>query len=103
MLAMERPAGPPDWADIGLLPPSEDPRQISALAGRLRGEGWLRPDVAGRVAFTLPAEPKRQIEALRLAQRQGASAFALFPMTPPLPTSAALSNAFSAATYPHKP
>jgi hypothetical protein len=66
-----------------------------ALAGRLRAEGWLRPEVSGRVAFSLPAEPERQIEALRQAQRQGASAFALCPKAPALPPSAALSAAFS--------
>ncbi len=103
MLAMAQPEGPPDWADIGLLPPSEDPQQIAALAGRLRVEGWLRPDVSSRVAFSLPAEPKRQVEALRLAQRQGASAFALCPKTPALPPPAELSAAFSAADYPHRP
>ena len=103
MLAMEQPAGPPDWADIALLPPSADARQMAALAGRLRDEGWLRPDVSGRVAFSLPADPKRQIEALRGAQRQGASAFALCPTPPALPPAAALSAAFSAASYPHQP
>ena len=103
MLAMEQPAGPPDWADIALLPPGEDVAEIAALAGRLRAEGWLRPEVSGRVAFSLPAEPERQIEALRQAQRQGASAFALCPKAPALPPSAALSAAFSAASYPYRP
>jgi poly-beta-1,6-N-acetyl-D-glucosamine N-deacetylase len=103
MLAMEQPAGPPDWADIALLPPSEDVGQIMALAGGLRAEGWLRPDVSGRVAFSLPAEPEQQIEALRQAQRQGASAFALCPKAPMLPPSAALAAAFSAASYPYRP
>jgi peptidoglycan/xylan/chitin deacetylase (PgdA/CDA1 family) len=103
MLAMEQPAGPPNWADIGLLPPVEDVGQITALAGRLRAEGWLRPDVSGRVAFSLPADPERQIEALRQAQRQGASAFALCPQAPALPPAAALSAAFSAASYPYRP
>ncbi len=103
MLAMQQPSGPPDWADIGLLAPSADAAQTAARASRLRAEGWLRPDVAGRVAFSLPADPKRQIEALRLAQRQGASAFALCPKAPALPPPAALSSAFSAASYPHKP
>ncbi len=103
MLAMEQPAGPPDWADIALLPPSEDVGQITALAGGLRAEGWLRPDVSGRVAFSLPVEPEQQIEALRQAQRQGASAFALCPRAPMLPPSAALAAAFSAATYPYRP
>jgi hypothetical protein len=103
MLAMRQPAGPPDWADIGLLPPSEDPQQIAALAGRLRAEGWLRPDAASRVAFSLPGDPERQVAALRLAQRQGASAFALCPQPPALPPPAALAVAFSSASYPYKP
>ena len=103
MLAMAQPAAPPDWADIALLPPSEDVGQITALAGGLRAEGWLRPDVSGRVAFSLPVEPEQQIEALRQAQRQGASAFALCPKAPMLPPSAALAAAFSAATYPYRP
>jgi poly-beta-1,6-N-acetyl-D-glucosamine N-deacetylase len=103
MLAMDEPAGPPDWADIALLPPGEDARQTAAVASRLRAQGWLRPDVSGRVAFSLPAEPKRQIDALRLAQRQGASAFALCPQAPALPPPAALSAVFSAASYPHRP
>jgi poly-beta-1,6-N-acetyl-D-glucosamine N-deacetylase len=103
MLAMEQPAGPPDWADIALLPPSEDARQITALAGRLRAEGWLQPDVSGRVAFSLPVEPEQQVDALRQAQRQGASAFALCPKAPMLPASAALVAAFSASTFPYQP
>jgi hypothetical protein len=68
-----------------------------------RVEGWLRPDVAGRVALTLPALPTLQAEALRQAQRQGASAFALCPEPPTLPPAAPLAAAFSAATYPYKP
>jgi peptidoglycan/xylan/chitin deacetylase (PgdA/CDA1 family) len=103
MLAMGQPAGPPDWADIGLLPPSEDAWQIAAVAARLREEGWLRPDISGRVAFSLPVQPERQVEALRQAQRQGASAFAVCPQSPSLPPSAALSAAFSAASYPYRP
>ena len=103
MLAMEQPAGPPDWADIALLPPSESVAQITALAGGLRAEGWLRPDVSGRVAFSLPVEPEQQIEALRQAQRQGASAFALCPNALMLPPSAALAAAFSSASYPYRP
>ena len=103
MLAMEQPAGPPDWADIALLPPSDDVGQIMAQASGLRAEGWLRPDVSGRVAFSLPVEPEQQIEALRQAQRQGASAFALCPKAPTLPPSAALAAAFSAASYPYRP
>jgi hypothetical protein len=103
MLAMREPAGPPDWADIGLFPPSEDVHEIAALAGRLRAEGWLRPDVSDRVAISLPAEPERQIAALRYAQREGVTAFALCPNAPELSPPAALSAAFSAATYPYRP
>jgi peptidoglycan/xylan/chitin deacetylase (PgdA/CDA1 family) len=103
MLPLNAPGGPPDWADIGLLPPIEDAGQIAAVAERLRTEGWLRPDVVGRVVFSLPSERERQIEALRLAQRQGATAFALCPGAPALPPTPALAAAFSAATYPHKP
>jgi hypothetical protein len=103
MLVLGEPAGPPDWADIGLMPPSENIWQTAALAGRLRAEGWLRPDAAGRVAFTLPVEPEQQVEALRQAQRQGASAFALCPEVPALPPPPALSAAFSAASYPYRP
>ena len=36
MLAMRQPSGPPDWADLGLLPPSKDVDEITALAIRLR-------------------------------------------------------------------
>lgn len=103
MLVMNEAAGPPDWADIGLMPPTRDASETGALAKRLQAEGWLRPDVAGRVAFTLPANPGRQVDALRAAQRRGASAFALCPQTPALPPAAALSAAFSAATYPYRP
>src|SRR5262249_9623996 len=103
MLAMNEPDGPPDWADIGLLPPSGDVRGGRDWAARLRAEGWLRPDVAGRVAFSLPLDPERQIAALRHAQREGASAFALCPQVPALPPAPALSAAFSAATYPYRP
>jgi peptidoglycan/xylan/chitin deacetylase (PgdA/CDA1 family) len=103
MLALRQPAGPPDWADLALLPPSDDIEQIGALAKRFRDQGWLQPPVAGRIAFSLPAEPERQIEALRLAQRHGASDFALCPEPPGLPPPAALSAAFSAATYPYRP
>jgi hypothetical protein len=85
------------------FPTKLDVGQIMALAGGLRAEGWLRPDVSGRVAFSLPVEPEQQIEALRQAQRQGASAFALCPKAPMLPPSAALAAAFSAATYPYRP
>ena len=100
MLVMNEAAGPPDWADIGLLPPTRDVAATAALARRLGSEGWLRPDVAGRVALTLPAAPATQAEALRQAQRHGASAFALCPEPPRLPPASALSAAFSSSTYP---
>jgi len=103
MLVTNGSVGPPDWADIGLMPPGRDVAATGALAQRLQAEGWLRPEVSGRVAFSLPSDPARQIEALRAAQRRGAAAFALCPGTPALPPTAALSAAFSAATYPYKP
>lgn len=102
MLALNEPRGPPDWADIGLLPAAASVEQTAASADHLRAEGWLRPKAAGRVAFTLPTEPGRQIEAMRRAQRQGASAFALCP-GPSMPPSAALVATFSSATYPYRP
>jgi hypothetical protein len=102
MVALNEPYGPPDWADIGLLPTSENVRQTALVAERLRAEGWLRPTAAGRVAFRLPVQPEQQVEALRRAQRQGASAFALCP-GPTLPASVALTAAFSSATYPYRP
>jgi len=86
-----------------LLAPSPDATATAALARRLRSEGWLRPDVAGRVALSLPADRGQQVEAIRQAQRHGATAFALCPQAPPLPPSAALAATFSAATYPYRP
>src|SRR5204863_17120 len=35
MLAMNEFRGPPEWADIGLLPPAGDPIQIAGVAERL--------------------------------------------------------------------
>jgi len=103
MLGLAEAGGPPDWADIGLMPPAGDVAATGALAQRLQAEGWLRPEVTGRVAFSLPSDPARQVEALRQAQRRGAAAFALCPGAPALPPAAALSAAFSAATYPYRP
>ena len=103
MLTLDKPGVPPGWADIGLLPPSRDAAEAAGLAKRLRVEGWLRPDAAGRIAFSLPAEPRFQVDALRQAQRQGASAFALCPDQPAFPPAPTLSAAFSAATYPYRP
>src|SRR5262249_30101006 len=77
MLVMNEAAGPPDWADIGLEPPMPDAAATSAVAHGLQSAGWLQPEVAGRVAFTLPSNPASQVEALRRAQRQGGAAFAL--------------------------
>jgi biofilm PGA synthesis lipoprotein PgaB len=101
MLAEPSAAGAPAWADMALMPPSADAAATASLARRLRGEGWLRPDVAGRLALGLPANPAQQVEAIRQAQRQAASAFALCPTI--LPPSKALTSAFSAATYPYRP
>ena len=101
MVFMGTPMGPPDWVDVGVLPPTEDVAQTVSLAARLRSEGWFRSDASSRVALSLP--PTRQIEAIRIGQRQGATAFALCPQMPALPPSPALSAAFSAATYPYRP
>ncbi len=103
MVTLNAPGPPPEWADVGLLPQSRDAKETVDLARRLRAEGWLRPDAAGRIAFELPADPRFQVEALRQTQRQGASAFALCPDQPALPATPALSAAFSAATYPYRP
>ncbi len=103
MVTLKAPGPPPEWADFGLLPPTRDVAETADLARRLRAEGWLRADAAGRITFALPAEPELQVEALRAAQRQGASAFALCPDQPALPPAPALSAAFSAATYPYRP
>jgi poly-beta-1,6-N-acetyl-D-glucosamine N-deacetylase PgaB len=102
MIRLGEQTGPPDWADIGVLPPASDVASTAALARRLRAEGWLRPTVAGRVALTLPPRPDAQVEALRQAQRQGASAFALCP-GPGLPPPPALAASFSSSTFPYRP
>jgi hypothetical protein len=64
----------------GFTPPNEDVGQIAALAGRL-----------------LAREPVEQIEAPRITQRQGASAFVLRQNAP------ALSAACSAASHAYRP
>lgn len=103
MLVSSVPGGPPDWADRALLPSVPDAAAMATLTRRLRGAGWLRPDVAGRLLFGLPADPTQQVDAIRQGQRNGATAFALCPKPPVLPPSAALAAAFSAATYPYRP
>jgi biofilm PGA synthesis lipoprotein PgaB len=103
MVTLDVPGVPPEWADIALLPPSRDPAEAAGHAKRLRAEGWLRPDAAARIAFSLPAEPRLQVEALRQAQRQGVSSFALCPDQPAFPPAPALSAAFSSSIYPYRP
>jgi hypothetical protein len=103
MLAMSRPGAPPDWADIGLQPPAAGVADVSALADRLKAGGWLEPEAAGRIAFSLPPGPDQATEALRQAQQRGGSNFALCPGPAALPAPGALTAAFSAATYPYKP
>jgi|FEC22Drversion2_1045045.scaffolds.fasta_scaffold00662_21 poly-beta-1,6-N-acetyl-D-glucosamine N-deacetylase len=102
MLVAPADGAPPDWADMAMLGPNADASATTAVARRLRGEGWLRPDVAGRLALGLPAQPGQQVEAIRQAQRLGATAFALCPQSP-LPPPAPLAAAFSASTYPYRP
>jgi peptidoglycan/xylan/chitin deacetylase (PgdA/CDA1 family) len=100
-------AGPADWVDTALLGPNEDAAATVALARRLRGDGWLRPDVAGRVALDLPVAADQQIAAIRGAQRETATAFGLCPRPPrpaiALPPTPALSATFSSASFPYKP
>ena len=103
MIFLRDPAGPPDWADIGLLPPQKGASQTGALARRLRADGWLRSDASRRIAFSLPSDRGSQVGAIREAQRAGASAIALCPGQPLLPASPDLAAAFSAAVYPYKP
>jgi hypothetical protein len=103
MLTLDARGIPPEWADIGVLPPSRDLAEAAARARRLRAEGWLRPDAAGRIAFSLPAEPRLQVEMMRQTQRQGGSAFALCPDQPALPPAPALSAVFSSSLYPYRP
>ena len=99
--------GPAEWVDTALLGPNADVDATVALARRMRGEGWLRPDVAGRVALALPDAPGLQVDAIRRAQRETATAFGLCPRTPgatiALPPPPALSAAFSSASFPWKP
>jgi peptidoglycan/xylan/chitin deacetylase (PgdA/CDA1 family) len=104
MVETGQPEGPPEWADIALLPPAQDPEAVAAAARRLQAQGWLRLASTGRVAFSLPKPPAgSQVSALQFAQRRGAAAFALCPRPPEFPPAAKLSAAFSAATYPHRP
>ena len=79
MLVSSVPGGPPDWADRALLPPVPDAAAMAALTRRLRGEGWLRPDVAGRVAFGLPADPAQQVDAIRQASAPRRHGFRALP------------------------
>ena len=89
---------------MALLPPAPDAAATAALARRLRGEGWLRPDVAGRVAFGLPADPAQQVDAHPPGAAPGRHGLRPLPASrPSLPPSAALAAAFSAATYPYRP
>lgn len=102
MLALPQPGGPPEWADLALLPPPADARTFVQTAHELQRQDWFRPDVAGRVALSLPVASTQQVAALQSAQRLGATAFAACPaaLLPPPP---GLSAAFSAATFPYRP
>jgi hypothetical protein len=101
MLTLDLPTAPPDWADIGLLPVVKGARDAEALTDRLRADGWMQPETAGRVVLSLPADPKQRVAALRRAQRKGAVGFAVLSALPL--ESGDLPAAFSAATYPYKP
>jgi biofilm PGA synthesis lipoprotein PgaB len=103
MLAVPAPAGPADWADYVVLPPAATAGATTDEAKALHAEGWLRPDLAGRVILSLPAAPDAQVAAIRGAQRQGATGFALCGGVPALPATPELSATFSSATFPHRP
>jgi hypothetical protein len=103
MLIARTPVAATRWpaplADILLLPSSVEAGGVAP---------WLEPKQSGRVALTLPAgSSPNVVDTLRAAQRQGATAFALCPGDPVLDleagSAAALSQAFSSATYPLKP
>jgi peptidoglycan/xylan/chitin deacetylase (PgdA/CDA1 family) len=93
MLEVNAPVPATRWpaplADLLLLP-TADTTKIAA---------WLDPLQSGRVALTLPANGAA--DAMRTAQRQGATAFALCPAD--LDRDPVLSSTFSAATYPLQP
>jgi peptidoglycan/xylan/chitin deacetylase (PgdA/CDA1 family) len=103
MLMMSRAGAPPGWADIAVQPQAADVAEALALASRLKAGGWLEPESAGRIAFSLPPGPEPAVEALRQAQRRGASNFALCPGPTSLSAPGALPEAFSASTYPYRP
>ena len=64
MLALEQPAGPPDWADIGLLPPSGDAGQIGGAGRRLAG-GRLAAARRRLAAWPSPCRPSRSNRSRR--------------------------------------
>lgn len=99
LVGLREPAGAPEWADVAMLPAASDVSDSVALARRLKADGWLRPEMAGRVALTLPADDRLKVEALRRSQAQGVAAFAVCPAPPALPPSPELAAAFSASTY----
>jgi peptidoglycan/xylan/chitin deacetylase (PgdA/CDA1 family) len=103
MLAVPAPVGPAAWADYVLSPAAAGADALAQQATQLRTQGWLRPDLAGHVVLGMPAAPSAQVDGLRRAQRQGATGFAVCPGGPALPPSAALSAAFSAASFPYRP
>ncbi|WP_395021556.1 poly-beta-1,6-N-acetyl-D-glucosamine N-deacetylase PgaB [Dongia sp.] len=92
--AAARTRWPAPLADVLLLPAGADPAQLQAAH-------WFEPRQSGRVALTLPADSPAA--AMRAAQAQGATAFALCPGDAVLEDPALLSHSFSAASYPLKP
>jgi peptidoglycan/xylan/chitin deacetylase (PgdA/CDA1 family) len=85
---------PAPLADILLLPAGADPEKLGAAQ-------WFEPRQSGRVALTLPATST--VRAMRDAQREGATAFALCPGDAWLDSGTALARTFSSATYPLRP
>ena len=100
LLASEAPAAPSTWpapaADLVLWP---------GAAPAARAAGWLAPEALSRLMVALPAAPARQqVQAIRGAQRAGATGLALCgDGTTALAAAAQLGPAFSAATFPLRP
>jgi hypothetical protein len=101
MVTSTRTESPPDWADTAA---AADPRCAEPPAGQPPARrGLAAPDAAAASRCPLPADPRLQVEAMRQAQRQGVSAFALCPDAPALPPVAGARAAFSPSTYPYRP
>lgn len=85
--------------------PAADLVLWSGAAEQARAAGWLAPAALSRLLLALPpAPPSRQVQAVRQAQRVGATGLGLCgDGAAALAGAARLGPAFSAATYPLRP